>query len=42
MGLDTKTIDGALRIGLSRFTTQEDLDALCEGLREAHAKLAHR
>ena len=42
MGLDTKTIDGALRIGLSRFTTQEDLDALCLGLRDAHAVLAHR
>ena len=42
MGLDTKTIDGALRIGLSRFTSQEDLDALCLGLRDAHAALAHR
>ena len=42
MGLDAKTIDGALRIGLSRFTTQEDLDALCLGLREGRATLAHR
>ena len=42
MGLDTRTIDGALRIGLSRFTTREDLDALCLGLRDAHAALAHR
>ena len=42
MGLDAKTIDGALRIGLSRFTAQEDLDALCMGLREARATLAHR
>ena len=42
MGLDAKTIDGALRIGLSRFTAQEDLDALCLGLREARATLAHR
>ena len=42
MGLDTRTIDGALRIGLCRFTTQEDVDALCLGLREAHAMLAHR
>ena len=42
MGLDTKTIDGALRIGLCRFTTQEDVDALCLGLRDAHAVLAHR
>ena len=42
MGLDSKTIDGALRIGLCRFTTQEDIDALCEGLRDAHETLAHR
>ena len=42
MGLDTRTIDGALRIGLSRFTTQEDIDALCIGLRDAHGSLAHR
>ena len=42
MGLDTRTIDGALRIGLCRFTTQEDVDALCLGLRDAHAMLAHR
>ena len=42
MGLDTRTVDGALRIGLSRFTSQEDLDALCLGLRDAHTQLAHR
>ena len=42
MGLDARTVDGALRIGLSRFTTEEDLDALCLGLRDAHAALAHR
>ena len=42
MGLDSKTIDGALRIGLCRYTTQEDIDALCKGLRDAHATLAHR
>ncbi len=42
MGLDSKTIDGALRIGLCRYTTQEDIDALCEGLRDAHETLAHR
>ena len=42
MGLDSRVIDGALRIGLSRFTTQEDIDALCDGLRDAHATLAHR
>ncbi len=42
MGLDTGIIDGALRIGLSRFTTEEDVEALCRGLADAHAVLAHR
>ncbi len=42
MNLDAKTIDGALRIGLSRFTTQEDMDALCRGLMDAHRQLRHR
>ena len=42
MGLDSRTVDGALRIGLSRYTTEEDLDALCRGLRDAHAQLRHR
>ena len=42
MNLDAKTIDGALRIGLSRFTTREDMDALCRGLKDAHRQLRHR
>ena len=42
MGLDARTIDGALRIGLSRYTSPEDIDALCTGLCDAHARLAHR
>ena len=42
IGLDAAVIDGALRIGLSRMTTEEDLEALCLGLREARARLAHR
>ena len=42
MGLSPRTIDGALRIGLSRYTTQEDIDALCLGLKEARDRLAHR
>ena len=42
IGLDAKTIDGAIRIGLSRYTTQEDVDALCQGLIDAHASLRHR
>ncbi len=42
IGLDAKTIDGAIRVGFSRYTTQEDIDALCSGLIEAHKTLAHR
>ena len=42
IGLDARTIDGALRIGLSRMTTEEDLEALCLGLAEARRTLAHR
>ena len=42
IGLDARAIDGAIRIGLSRLTTEEDIDALCTGLREAHDRLAHR
>ena len=42
MGLDARRIDGALRIGLSRYSTREDIDALCAALIEAHATLAHR
>ena len=42
MGLSSRVIDGAVRIGLSRFTTEEDIDALCAALKEAHDTLAHR
>ena len=41
IGLDARSIDGAIRIGLSRFTTQEDADALCQGLIDARAALRH-
>ena len=41
MGLDAKVIDGAIRIGLSRFTTEADIDALTDGLKAAHDSLAH-
>ena len=41
MGLEPKIIDGAIRIGLSRFTTEEDIYALAEGLRAARERLAH-
>ena len=42
IGLKNEVIDGALRIGLSRFTTEEDIEALVSGLREARNTLAHR
>ena len=42
MGLSSRVIDGAIRIGLSRFTTEEDIDALCSALKEAHDTLTHR
>ena len=41
IGLDARQIDGAIRIGLSRLTTQEDIDALCRGLKDAHDSLRH-
>ena len=42
IGMEPRLIDGALRIGLCRYTTQEDIDALCAGLITAHRTLAHR
>ena len=42
VGLDAKTIDGAIRIGLSRMSSEEDAEALCRSLKEAHDRLAHR
>ena len=41
MGLPAPVIDGALRLGLSRYTTAEELDAFCLSLREARETLAH-
>lgn len=37
--LPAKAIDGALRISLSRFTTAEEIDALCDALRDARTSL---
>ena len=42
IGLKNEVIDGALRIGISRYTTEEDIEALVSGLREASNTLAHR
>ena len=41
LGLKNEVIDGALRIGISRFNTIDDADALVSALIEAR-KLAHR
>ena len=40
--MEPRLIDGALRIGFSRYNTMEDVEALCAALSEAHATLAHR
>ena len=42
IGMDPRLIDGALRIGFSRFNTEEDADCLCTALAEASKTLAHR
>lgn len=42
IGLKSEVIDGAIRIGFSRFTTEEDIRALCSGILEARNRLAHR
>lgn len=42
IGLKSEVIDGAIRIGFSRFTTEEDIRALCSGILEARTRLAHR
>ncbi len=41
MGLDARTIDGALRVSFSRLSTQADVDALCAGLTDAARSLRH-
>lgn len=41
IGMKSELIDGALRIGISRYTTEEDISALAEGLSGAR-KLSHR
>jgi cysteine desulfurase len=39
MGLPAAVIDGTIRISLSRFTTQEDILGLCQGLLQARQQL---
>ena len=42
MGIPAKIIDGAIRVSLSRFTTEEEIDAFAAGLLEAKARLRSR
>ena len=42
MGIDKKRADSALRISFSKHNTKQDIDALCEGIREGLEVLAHR
>ena len=42
MGLDSRVIDGTIRVGLSRYSSPEDIQALCDGLVDARNSLAHR
>ena len=42
IGMEPRLIDGALRIGLCRYNTQEDVDALVTALGDAYRTLAHR
>lgn len=39
MGLKKERVDSALRISFSRFNTKDDIDGLCEALKEAKARL---
>ena len=42
IGMDPRLIDGALRIGFSRYNMKEDVEALCTALVDASRTLAHR
>lgn len=42
MSLPAPVIDGALRVGLSGYTTREEMEVFCAALREARETLAHR
>ena len=39
IGLPNAVIDGALRISFSRYTTKDEINALCDGIKEAREKL---
>ena len=39
LGLPSRVIDGALRISFSRFTTEDEINALCDGIKSARQTL---
>ena len=39
LGLPPRVIDGAIRISFSRFTTEAEINALCDGIRDARQTL---
>ena len=41
IGLDSRTIDGSIRVSFSRYNTDEEVDILCSTLIEAHNTLMH-
>ena len=41
MGMPPAVIDGAIRLGFSRYTTMEETDAFCEAIAAARSSLAH-
>ena len=42
IGLAPEVIDGAIRVSFSRYTTEDEIDAFCAALKDAHDYLAHR
>ena len=42
MGLPPEVIDGAIRVGLSRYTTAGEIDEFCSALAAARESLSHR
>ncbi len=42
MRLPAQVIDGAIRVSFSRYSTEDDVLALCSALKRAHDTLAHR
>ncbi len=42
IGLSAPVIDGAIRVSFSRYTTEAEVNAFCEALKQAHDSLAHR